>query len=98
MMTRRDALALSAASVLPALDPFLPTIAWALDSDDPTRVFSGNNKSSDSRLGTVKTLNDYFPFVVPKTKEAWETRRKQLREQLLVATGLWPLPELSSAA
>src|SRR5439155_24175676 len=24
---------------------------------------------------------------------AWEARRKQLREQLLVATGLWPLPE-----
>ena len=40
-----------------------------------------------------KTLNDYFPFTVPKTKEAWEARRKQLREQLLVANGLWPMPE-----
>jgi len=33
------------------------------------------------------------PEAPPKTKEAWEARRTQLREQLLVATGLWPLPE-----
>src|SRR4029079_15797564 len=33
------------------------------------------------------------PFSPPKSKEAWEARRAQLREQLLVATGLWPLPE-----
>jgi dienelactone hydrolase len=49
--------------------------------------------AADVRLGAPKTLNDYFPFVVPKSKEAWEARRKQLREQMLVATGLWPLPE-----
>src|SRR4051812_1699574 len=49
--------------------------------------------AADVRLGAPKTLNDYFPFVVPKSKEAWEARRKQLREQLLVATGLWPMPE-----
>jgi dienelactone hydrolase len=49
--------------------------------------------AADSRLGPLKTLNGYFPFVVPKTKEAWDARRTELREQLLVATGLWPLPE-----
>jgi dienelactone hydrolase len=49
--------------------------------------------AADDRLGAPKTLNDTFPFVVPKTKEEWETRRNALREQLLVATGLWPLPE-----
>ena len=69
-----------------------PSMAWAAaDGDDPTKVLT--EKSTDSRLGPVKTLNDYFPFAVPKTKEAWEARRKQVREQLLVATGLWPLPE-----
>jgi dienelactone hydrolase len=46
----------------------------------------------DSRLAKPKTLDDYFPFAPPATKEAWETRRRQLREQVLVATGLWPLP------
>ena len=94
MMTRRDILALSAASVLPYrdADALFPSMAWAAaDGDDPTKVLT--EKSTDSRLGPVKTLNDYFPFAVPKTKEAWEARRKQVREQLLVATGLWPLPE-----
>lgn len=94
MMTRRDVLALSAASILPAsLDPFFAPIAWAADNEDPTKVYTGTTQSSDTRLGPPKTLNGYFPFVVPKTKELWEARRKQLREQLLVATGLWPLPE-----
>jgi dienelactone hydrolase len=94
MMTRRDALALSAASIIPlGLDtPFVP-IARANEGDDPTKVLTGTAKSTDARLGAPRTLNDYSPFVVPKSKEAWEARRKQLREQLLVATGLWPLPE-----
>jgi hypothetical protein len=94
MMTRREALALSSASLLSAgIDPFFTPFIWAADGEDPTKVLTGNSKSTDSRLGPPRTLNDYSPFVVPKTKEAWEARRKQLREQLLVATGLWPLPE-----
>lgn len=91
MLSRRDLLALSAATALPAwLDPRL---AWSAADEDPTRIFTGDKKPTDVRLGAPKTLNDYFPFIVPKTKEAWGTRRKQLREQLLVATGLWPMPE-----
>jgi dienelactone hydrolase len=86
MISRREALALPAALAL-------PHVSFAADGDDPTRVFTDGKKPTDVRLGPPKTLNDYFPFVVPKTKEAWEARRKQLREQLLVANGLWPLPE-----
>ncbi len=92
MLSRRDALAASAA--LAATGGFPPPLAWGLaDGDDPTRVFTGDKKPTDARLGAPKTLNDYFPFVVPKTKEAWEKRRTELREQILVANGLWPLPE-----
>lgn len=96
-MNRRDVLALSAATVLPtSLDRLLIPIAWAADGEDPTKVFTEPGKTStDSRLGPPKTLNDYFPFTVPKTKEEWESRRKQLREQILIATGLWPMPEKS---
>ena len=47
----------------------------------------------DKRLAPVKTLNDYFPFTPPSTKEAWEKRRQEVREQVLVANGLWPMPE-----
>jgi dienelactone hydrolase len=42
----------------------------------------------------VRTLEDKdFFFKPPKTREEWEVRRKQVREQILVANGLWPLPE-----
>lgn len=92
MLSRREALALPAAGVL-AANPLFQQAALAADDKDPTKVFTDGKKPTDVRLGAPKTLNDYFPFVVPKTKEAWEVRRKQLREQLLVATGLWPMPE-----
>lgn len=85
MMNRREALAASAAI-------FALRSASAADAD-PTRVFPDGQKPNDVRLGPVKTLNDYFPFQVPKTKEEWEARRKAVREQVLVAEGLWPMPE-----
>ena len=40
-----------------------------------------------------KTLNDYFPFDPPQTLKQWEERRIELRRQILVSQGLWPLPE-----
>jgi dienelactone hydrolase len=58
---------------------------------DPSRVLSG--APADARLGKPKTLNGYFPMTVPASKQAWEQRRKELREQVLVANGLWPMPE-----
>lgn len=86
MMTRRDALALPLVSLL-------PQFAWALEDADPTKVFTGDKKPTDARLGAPKTYNSYFPFSVPKTKEAWEARKKLVRERVLVANGLWPMPE-----
>src|SRR5215469_14958756 len=66
--------------------------AWAAESD-PTRVLPPGEKPADSRLGKVRTLDDKDFFLrVPATKEAWEIRRTAVREQILVATGLWPLP------
>ncbi|QEL18836.1 alpha/beta hydrolase [Limnoglobus roseus] len=85
MLTRRSLLAAAAASPLATLGTSLAA--------DPTQVFTDSDKPTDYRLGPPKTLNDYFPFKVPKTLADWEDRKKRLREQLLVATGLWPLPE-----
>jgi dienelactone hydrolase len=90
MLTRREMLSASTAAILPGISPV--TALLAADGDDPTRVLGGE-KSTDARLGAPITLNGYFPFTPPKSKEAWEQRRKYLREQLLVATGLWPMPE-----
>jgi dienelactone hydrolase len=52
-------------------------------------------KAADSRLhAKLRTLNDKDFFLrVPATKDAWLKRRQAVREQMLVATGLWPLPE-----
>jgi dienelactone hydrolase len=86
MLSRREMLAVSAAAV---------GTPWALAADevDPTTVFAGDLKPTDARLGAPRTYNDYIPFTPPQTKEAWEARRTKLREQLLVANGLWPMPE-----
>src|SRR6476469_2382202 len=84
MLTRRDMLASTAASALPGfIHPHFAALALG----------AGGQKLVDARLVKPRTLDDYAPFIVPKTKEAWEARRKQLREQLLVANGLWPMPE-----
>lgn len=40
-----------------------------------------------------RDLNGYFPFTPPTSKEQWEARRQKLRTQVLVAVGLWPMPE-----
>lgn len=46
----------------------------------------------DRRLGPLKSLNGYFPFHPPATKEEWAARSERIRRQLLVALGLWPMP------
>src|SRR5256885_1095655 len=61
--------------------------------NDLTRVLQAGEHLSDSRLGRQKTLNDYFPFTPLASKDAWEKRRRHVREHVLVATGLWPMPE-----
>ena len=48
---------------------------------------------AESRLGPLKDYDGTFPFEVPPTKQAWETRAEAVRRQVQVATGLWPMPE-----
>lgn len=47
----------------------------------------------DRRLEPLKDLDGYFPFTPSSTPTEWSQRADQLRLQLSVATGLWPLPE-----
>ncbi|HTU91047.1 MAG TPA: acetylxylan esterase [Gemmataceae bacterium] len=53
-----------------------------------------DEKSADARLhAKLRTLNDKDFFLrVPASKDAWIKRRQAVREQMLVALGLWPLP------
>ena len=57
------------------------------------RVFDAGQQPDDIRLREPKDLDGYFPFDVPESKAAWEARRQELRRRVLVATGLWPMPE-----
>src|SRR5262249_39319954 len=52
------------------------------------------DKPADRRLDRPRhyDLKDFF-FTPPSDLKAWEARRRDVREQLLVANGLWPLPE-----
>ncbi|GIW81436.1 MAG: acetylxylan esterase [Gemmatales bacterium] len=59
----------------------------------PPRVLPTGKVPNDKRLGKLKDLNGYFPFYPPKTKAEWEQRAEELRRRILVATGLWPMPE-----
>lgn len=69
---------------------YLPLLALVLLAA-PARA---EEKPADSRLhAKLRTLNDKDFFLrVPATKEAWLKRRQAVREQMLVALGLWPLP------
>lgn len=57
------------------------------------RVFDAGQQPDDVRLQEPKDLNGYFPFEVPKSKAAWEQRKAELKQRVLVSTGLWPMPE-----
>ena len=87
MFTRRQMISGSTALAVGSL------ATPAASAEDSTRIYKGTDKSTDSRIATVRTLNSYHSFVVPKTLAEWEARSQALREQLLVAMGLWPLPK-----
>jgi cephalosporin-C deacetylase-like acetyl esterase len=61
--------------------------------DNPTRLFPNRSELKDVRLQKPRDLNGYFPFTPPADKASWNDRAAKVRTQLLVANGLWPLPE-----
>ncbi|MCG8600165.1 MAG: alpha/beta hydrolase family protein [Verrucomicrobiales bacterium] len=50
-------------------------------------------QADDSSSAGLKDLNGFFPFHVPDSLEQWETRADLLRRRVLVANGMFPLPE-----
>ncbi|MBI1348753.1 acetylxylan esterase [bacterium] len=87
-ISRRDALKLATTSMAAAA--FLnPT--RAAHAEIP-RVLPAGKLPDDVRLGSLKDYNGYFPWTPYPTKEAWEERAEEVRRQILVACGLWPMP------
>src|SRR6478736_4319342 len=50
------------------------------DEPAPTRELRDLNKS-------------YFPFTPVKDRAAWDARREDIKQRVLLASGLWPMPE-----
>src|SRR6266536_1637066 len=48
---------------------------------------------SAQRAGSVKDLNTPRTFPRIESRTEWQARAKEIREQILVSCGLWPLPE-----
>src|SRR4051812_10771181 len=46
---------------------------------------------SDVRLTRARTLDEGFGFQPPTSAARWSRRQRELREQILVAAGLWPM-------
>ena len=59
---------------------------------EPPRVLAAGEAPKDSRLGKLRTLDDYFPFTPVDSAQAWAKRAEQVRRQVKVATGVWPEP------
>ena len=72
--------------------PLVFAVSLATLEAEP-RVYEQGALPADRRLGSLKDLNGHFPFAVPASRSAWEERAEILRRRVLVANGLWPLPE-----
>ena len=62
------------------------------------RVLPEGQRPDDVRLGPLKDLDGYFPFVPVESREAWAQRAERVRRQLRVSLGLWPWPERTPLA
>src|SRR5213596_2554671 len=74
-------------------NPFPLLALLAFISTSP-RVFPAQTlPASDQRAGSVKDLNTLRTFPKIESRTEWQARAKEIREQILVSCGLWPLPE-----
>lgn len=67
----------------PKLDEIVRLVRGRLDTPAPT---------GDARRTTIRTNQQGANFQAPPTADAWRARARELREQLLVTLGLWPMP------
>jgi len=64
-----------------------------LAAQAPWRVLDDATRPA-AELEEVRTLRDaYHPWDPPATLADWHSEARELREQVLVSTGLWPMPD-----
>jgi hypothetical protein len=78
----------------------VPALLWISSSPDSTApacfdLVRGRadsiEPSHDTRRSRSRTNNEGVDFQAPASAHAWRDRAQQLREQMLVALGLWPM-------
>ena len=74
----------------------LSFLSWLLTlqsvSAQGPRLLKPGTLPADKRIAPLIDLDGYFPFQNPDTKQAWQRRRVQLQQRLLVSQGIWPMP------
>jgi dienelactone hydrolase len=75
-----------------AITAFTVTFGERSLGAEAPRVLPKGTLPKDIRLQPVKDLDGYFPFTPPATREEWSKRADQVRRQILVSQGLWPMP------
>ncbi len=70
----------------------LPAAIPSLVAAEVPRVYAPGTFPNDVRLEPLKDLDGYFPFKPSATRAEWEARAAKVREHLLFAVGLWPMP------
>jgi dienelactone hydrolase len=86
-LSRRTVLKFAAATVA-ATTMMPPRAARA----SVPHVLADGKLPNDKRLGNLKDYDGYFPWEPLPTVAEWEKRAEFVRRQMLVATGLWPMP------
>jgi hypothetical protein len=56
------------------------------------RVLPAGSLPADVRLGALKDLDAYFPWTPSASPAEWKQRSAAVRRQVMVSTGLWPMP------
>jgi dienelactone hydrolase len=74
--------------LLPVLFTLAAAVA-AAESIDPQALALA---AKDARLGPLKDLDGYFPWLPSPTAEEWKTRSDEVRLQMQVSLGLHPWP------
>src|SRR5205814_1906928 len=74
------------------LKPFSWAAAVLLLACSHSAVAVGSLPAKDERAAAPKTLDTLRTFPEISSRAEWETRAKEIREQILVSCGLWPMP------
>src|SRR4051812_1698596 len=70
------------------------SVSLLAKAEELLKLTDGKTPPPDARLGTPRdynTVSEFTPLFADKA--AWEKRAKEVREQILVSQGLYPLPE-----